>query len=95
MRTILVNPMNEAVPAAAAAAPRLPTLSGKVVALLDISKPGGSVLLDRLALRLTEEFSVARIVREKKPTFSKPAPATVMERLLAEHPDAVIEALAD
>jgi hypothetical protein len=34
-------------------------------------------------------------VRESKPTFAKPAPGEVMERVVAHRPDAVIEALAD
>ena len=74
---------------------RLETLAGKTIALLDISKPGGDVFLDRLAALLTQHYGVARVARFKKPTFAKPAPAGVMEALLADHPDAVIEGLAD
>ena len=95
MPEILVNPLNEAAGEAREAAPRLATLAGKTVALLDISKPGGDVFLDRIAGLLTERHGVARVLRERKPTFSKPAPAAVMERLLAARPDAVIEGLAD
>jgi hypothetical protein len=92
---ILVNPMNETVRQAAAAAPRLETLAGKTIGLLDISKPGGDVFLDRLALLLSSRFGVARVTRFKKPTFAKPAPPGVIEALLAARPDAVIEGLAD
>ena len=95
MPTILVNPMNESVREPAAAAPRLETLAGKTVGLLDISKQGGDVFLDRLAALLAGRFGVARLVRFKKPTFAKPAPPGLMEGLLAAHPDAVLEALAD
>jgi hypothetical protein len=95
MSEILVNPLNESAGEAREAAPRLSTLVGKTVALLDISKPGGDIFLDRIAALLTERHGVARVVRERKPTFSKPAPAAVMERLLAARPDAVIEGLAD
>jgi hypothetical protein len=42
---ILVNPLNEAASERQTAAPRLATLAGKTVALLDISKPGGDVFL--------------------------------------------------
>lgn len=90
----LINPMNEFAAVAAPPARRLETLAGKTIALLDISKPGGSVFLDRLESILTTEYGVARIIRETKPTFTKPAPAAVIERLAAEA-DAVIEALAD
>jgi hypothetical protein len=94
-KMILVNPMNEAVRQAAVAAPRLQTLAGKTIGLLDISKPGGDVFLDRLATLLAEGFGVARVVRYKKPTFAKPAPPGTMEALLAAHADAIIEGLAD
>ena len=90
----LINPMNESVAVAAPPARRLDTLAGKTIALLDISKPGGNVFLDRIEFLLTSEYAVAKIIREMKPTFTKPAPAAVIERLAAEA-DAVIEALAD
>lgn len=93
MPITLVNPMNEQTPEAAAPAPRLSKLQGRTIALLDISKPGGSVFLDRLERRLKERYGVANVIREMKPTFSKPAPATVIEKIRGA--DAVIEALAD
>jgi hypothetical protein len=89
----IVNPMNESFIGAARAAPRLTTLEGKTIALLDISKPGGSVFLDRLEQRLRAEHGVAQVIREMKPTFAKPAPAEVLQRIRGA--DAVIEALAD
>ena len=95
MPETLVNPMNEAAFEARPAAPRLTTLDGKTVGLLDISKPGGDVFLDRLEQLLIERHGVARVIRTRKPTFAKPAPADVMDRLRAGHPDAVIEGLAD
>src|SRR2546423_2599713 len=47
MPLTLVNPMNEAVVKAATPPPRLDSLAGKKIALLDISKPRGSFFLDR------------------------------------------------
>lgn len=93
MPTILVNPMREIAPEAVSPAPRLGTLQGKTIALLDISKPGGSVFLDRIERLLKERYSVAGVIREMKPTFAKPAPAGVIEKIRSA--DAVIEALAD
>jgi hypothetical protein len=93
MPTTLVNPMNERAPQAAPAAARLSTLQGKTIALLDISKPGGSVFLDRVEILLKERYGVASVVRAMKPTFAKPAPAGVIEKIRGA--DAVIEALAD
>ena len=92
MSITLVNPCNERKPIAAPAA-RLQTLSGKAIVLLDISKPGGSVFLDRLERLLLERYSVVRVTRETKPTFTKPAPEPLLERI--RNADAVIEALAD
>jgi len=60
---------------------------------LDISKPGGSVFLDRIERLLQERYGVARVVRQAKPTFTKRAPDEVIEKLRGV--DAVIEALAD
>ncbi len=95
MTTILVNPLDESRPNPAPPAPRLATLAGRTIALLDISKPGGSVFLDRLERLLIERHGVARVVRQTKPTFTRPAPAEVMDRLLAAGAEGVIEALAD
>jgi hypothetical protein len=95
MPTVLVNPLDETVRSAGESAPRLQTLAGKTIGLLDISKPGGSLFLDRLEQLLKERYGVARVVRSVKPTFAKPAPAEVLDRLVAEKCDGVIEALAD
>jgi hypothetical protein len=93
MSVTLVSPMNDVTAVAGASAVRLDTLAGKTIALLDISKPGGSVLLDRFEDVLIRRFGVARVIREQKPTYTKPAPASVLEKLRGV--DAVIEALAD
>jgi hypothetical protein len=93
MPITLVNPMNELAPEAVAPAPRLTSLRGRTIALLDISKPGGSVFLDRMETLLKERYGVAAVIREMKPTFAKPAPAAVLEKIRGA--DAVIEALAD
>lgn len=93
MPLILVNPMNESIVRAAAPPPRLQSLAGKKIGLLDISKPGGSIFLDRLEKILREQFQVGEVFRAKKPTFTKNAPDPVIEQLRSM--DAVIEALAD
>jgi hypothetical protein len=92
MSITLVNPCDER-RLSATPAPRLNTLAGKTVALLDISKPGGSAFLDRLERLLVERQAVARVIREIKPTFAKPAPEHLLEKLRGA--DAVVEALAD
>ena len=75
-------------------ASRLPDLDGKVIALLDISKPKGNFFLDRIEERLRSEANPRGILRLAKPTFAKPAPDALRTELL-ESADAVIEALAD
>jgi hypothetical protein len=95
MPIVLVNPLNENLSAKRERAPRLDTLSGKTVGLLDISKPGGSIFLDRLERLLKERFDVRAVVRAAKPTFTRPAPDEVIDMLVGGRCDAVIEALAD
>ncbi len=95
MPIVLINPRAETTLERRRAAPRLQSLKGKTVGLLDISKPGGSVFLDHLERLLTERHGIAGVVRAAKPTFTKPAPDEVIERLLLAKCDAVIEALAD
>jgi hypothetical protein len=89
----LINPMSETPVKVSPPPERLPTLHGKTVGLLDISKAGGSLFLDRLESLLRERFQVASVVRVMKPTFAKPAPVGIIEQLRGV--DAVVEALAD
>lgn len=95
MTTTLINPFNETRPTMNQPAPRLDSLKGKTLGLLDISKPGGSYFLDRLEVLLKERFGVSEVIRVGKPTFTKRAPEEVIERLTRVPCDAVIEALAD
>ena len=89
---VLLDPTSERTPAVRAHAPRLRSLEGARIALLDISKPRGNVFLDRIEARLGERG--AEVVRFCKPTFTKPAPADLRHDI-AEKCVAVIEALAD
>ncbi len=72
--------------------PRVESLAGRTVGLLDIAKPRGDVFLDRLAERLTERGASVR--RYAKPTFTKPAPVDLRHEI-AQQCEVVIEALAD
>jgi hypothetical protein len=92
---ILVNPLDETQRPRGRPAPRLATLEGKTIALLDISKPGGRFFLDRLEALLAARAAVRAIVRAAKPTFARPAPEELIRRLLEPRCDAVVEALAD
>jgi len=93
MPLTLVHPGNESKPEAAPPPPRLKTLRGKRIGLLDISKPGGNYFLDRLEDLLRAKYGVAEVVRAKKPTYAKNAPPEVIDQLRSL--DAVVEGLAD
>ena len=89
---IYLDPTSEREPVARALAPRPASLDGKVVGLLDISKPRGDVFLDRLETILRDRgLSVTRF---RKPTFAKVAPVDLRHEI-ATKCDVVIEALAD
>lgn len=95
MPITLVNPLDETLRVSSSPAPRLASLTGKTIGLLDISKPGGSIFLDRLEQMLKQSYGVAQVVRAMKPTFTRPAPDAVIAKFIDAKCDAVIEALAD
>jgi hypothetical protein len=87
-----VSPIDERVREGEPLAPRPAGIDGKSVALLDISKNRGAEFLDRLERHLQEHG--ARTMRFRKPTFSRPAPADLIEEI-ALHGDLAVEGLAD
>jgi hypothetical protein len=87
-----VSPIDERVKEPKPLAPRTRGIEGKSVALLDISKNRGAEFLDRLELHLREHGATTR--RFRKPTFSRPAPANLIEEI-ALHGDLAVEGLAD
>jgi len=89
---LVLDPTSERAPAQRKRQPRLASLAGKRVGLLDISKARGDVFLNRLEERL--RALGADVARYKKPTFTKPAPSDLRQEI-AVHCDAVVEALAD
>ena len=89
---VLLDPTSERAPARRECLPRLASLDGRRIGLLDISKPRGDLFLDRLEQRLRERG--ADVKRFRKPTFTKPAPVDLRHEI-AVNCDAVVEALAD
>lgn len=89
---VLLDPTGERVPVERVRPPRLASLDGKTVGLLDIRKARGDVFLDQLESKLVERG--AAVLRFTKPTFTKPAPIDLRHEI-AEQCDAVVEALAD
>ncbi len=91
--TTILDPTDERVPVARRITPRPGAIRGNV-ALLDIAKPRGNVLLDRLETRLAQRLPGITVNRYAKPTFTKPAPEA-LRRDIREANDFVVEALAD
>jgi hypothetical protein len=89
---VLLDPTSERSPAIRERVARLSDLEGRTVGLLDISKPRGDVFLNRVEEGLRGRG--ADVVRYKKPTFTKPAPADLRHEIAVKC-DAVVEALAD
>jgi hypothetical protein len=92
MTRVVLDPTGEQVPAERTLLPRPPSLEGRTVGLLDISKPRGDVFLDRLATGLEDRG--VKVRRYRKPTYTKPAPIDLRHEI-ATTCDVVIEALAD
>ena len=89
----ILDPTDEREPITRSLTPHPAAITG-TVALLDISKPRGNVLIDELEARLAERLPGAAFKRYSKPTFTKPAPDD-LRRQIKEECGFVIEALAD
>ena len=90
--TVMLDPTAELKPVERQILPRLESLSGATVGLLDISKPRGKEFLDEI-----EEHLIglgATVKRYTKPTFARIAPKELNQKISVEC-DAVIEGLAD
>ena len=90
---VILDPTDERVPVERPLTPRTGEITGNV-ALLDISKPRGNVLIDQLESRLKERLPKVTFTRYAKPTFTKPAPADLRKEI-RQNNGFVIEALAD
>ena len=92
MTRLVLDPTSERAPAQRERLPRLASLAGRRIGLLDIAKARGEVFLDRIEEQLRARG--AEVTRYRKPTFTKPAPPDLRQQI-ALHCDAVVEALAD
>ncbi|HEY8695444.1 MAG TPA: hypothetical protein VIR57_22160 [Chloroflexota bacterium] len=96
IRTTLVvlDPTVEPAPVSARMAPRLSTLRGKRIALLDNGKPHAKELLDYVGQLLEERLQPAQVLRFRKPNSSKPAPGELIVDI-TKQVDAVINGVGD
>ncbi|MCD9623445.1 hypothetical protein LUW87_06240 [Rhabdothermincola sp. EGI L10124] len=88
----VLDPTGELRPTPRERAPRVASLEGRRVGLLDITKARGDVFLDRVEEHLARRGAV--VSRYRKPTFTKPAPVDLRQEI-AMQCEVVIEALAD
>ena len=93
---IVLSPEGKAQTSAAkvAAMPRFTDLSGKVVGLLDNSKPNADKLAERFAQLLKEQYGVAKVITRCKLTAQQGAPKQYLDELAAEA-DIVLSGLGD
>ena len=91
--TTILDPTDEREPVGRQRSRRPEQISG-TIGLLDISKPRGNVLLDRLEELIGERLPEVQVRRYIKPTFTKPAPDELLRKMAGEV-DFVIEGLAD
>lgn len=91
---LLVSPVDDRTEQRKRSAPRLESLNGKAVGLLDNRKGNGNVILEQLALRLSEQYQLSEVVFLEKLIFSRPAAPGVLAEL-EQRCDAVITAVGD
>jgi hypothetical protein len=93
-KLVLISPVNEATVAESSLAPRLSSLRGKRVGLLDNSKSKADKILDTVAAILNARYGFNNIMRHRKPSASKPAaPEAIKE--LATSCDLVVVGVGD
>ena len=75
-------------------APRVPTLDGLVLGLLDNNKWNAQRLLRQLEADLRARFQIKDVIYLRTPSFSRPAYPEMVEQM-ATGADVVVTALAD
>ena len=90
----LVNPTTEPVIAPFAGAPRLPTLAGARLGLIDDSKRNADALLEELSAILRTRYEIAGVQWHRKPSASRPADPAAIAALVKDC-DAVVIAIGD
>ena len=91
---VLVNPVTQPVIAPFNGAPRLASLAGTRVGLIDDSKRNADVLLEELADILRTRYEIAGVKWHRKPSASRPADPEALKELVEEC-DSVVVAIGD
>jgi hypothetical protein len=93
---IVLSPEGKAQTSAARVAglPQFTDLRGKVLGLLDNSKPNADKLAERFAELLKEKYGVASVITRRKLTAQQGAPKQYLDELAAQA-DIVLSGLGD
>lgn len=93
---IVLSPEGKAQSSAARVAglPQFTDLRGKVLGLLDNSKPNADKLAERFAELLKEKYGVASVITRRKLTAQQGAPKQYLDELAAQA-DFVLSGLGD
>ncbi|MBM3942881.1 MAG: hypothetical protein FJ316_08160 [SAR202 cluster bacterium] len=91
---VLVNPTTQAEAANFNGAPRLLTLAGARIGLIDDSKRNADVLLQEVAEVLRTRYEIGEVRWHRKPSASRPADPEAMKEL-SEKCDAIVVAVGD
>lgn len=65
-------------------APRPMDLRGKTVGIVDNTKEQGDVIAEAIGDGLREKYGVAKVIIRRKPYYSRPAPAELIDELAKE-----------
>ena len=87
------DPTAEDAAATTPGTPRLVSLPGRTIGLLDNGKFHVRELLDHVAAMLHSQYGVAQVWRFRKPDASRPAPPAVMADM--QRCEAIIAAVGD
>jgi len=93
---IILSPEGKVQSSAArvASLPRFGDLRGRVVGLLDNSKPNADKLAERFAELLKEKYGIAGVISRRKLTAQQGAPKEYLDQLAAQA-DIVLSGLGD
>jgi hypothetical protein len=93
---IILSPDGKAQTSAArvASLPKFANLRGKVVGVLDNSKPNMDKLAERFTEQLMEKYGVAKVISRRKLTAQQGAPKEYLDELAAQT-DLVLSGLGD
>jgi hypothetical protein len=90
----VLNPAAEDVAEPQRLAPRLSSLQGRTVGLIDNHKRNADIYLEELSRLLQERYGVSQVVTYRKISQSLPTAGEVLDQLAGEC-DAIIHAVAD